>query len=94
MNNTIKFFVDKKDSDLRVDIYLSNKINKLTRSYIKKIIKRQLINNQEKLLEIMVVQTEEKVVEDGRKCFKYVYGRIWLWEITTLYEYQYSMAEL
>ena len=49
-------------------------IQAVTFEYIKKIIKRQLINNQEKLLEIMVVQTEEKVVEDGRKCFKYVYG--------------------
>ena len=44
MNNTIKFFVDKNNSDLRVDIYLANKIEKFTRSYIKKII--NLIGNK------------------------------------------------
>ena len=39
MNNTIKFFVDKKDSELRVDVYLSKKMGDFTRSYIKKIVK-------------------------------------------------------
>lgn len=48
MNNTIKFFVDKKNSELRVDVYLSKKIGEFTRSYIKKIVKgnKVLINNE------------------------------------------------
>jgi 23S rRNA pseudouridine1911/1915/1917 synthase len=64
MNNTIKFFVDKKDSDLRVDIYLSNKISKLTRSYIKKIIKENCVKINNKIIESasIKVKTEDKII--------------------------------
>ena len=46
MNNTIKFFVDRIIQIF--DIYLSNEIEKLTRSYIQKIIKNNKvkINNE------------------------------------------------
>jgi len=40
MNKTIKFLVKKKDNGERVDIYLSKKIHDFTRSYLKKIIKK------------------------------------------------------
>ncbi len=45
MNNSIKFLVEKKYNDKRIDVFLSKKINTYTRSYIKKLIK----NNQVKL---------------------------------------------
>ena len=38
MNNTIKFLINKTDSGKRLDVFLSKKINYLTRSYIKKNI--------------------------------------------------------
>ena len=38
MNKTIKFLVDEKDNNLRIDIFLTNNISKVTRSYIKKLI--------------------------------------------------------
>ena len=38
INNTIKFLVDKQNSDKRLDKALSEKIKDLTRSNIKKII--------------------------------------------------------
>ena len=38
MNNSIKFLVKEKDNRKRLDIFLSEKIDDLTRSNIKKII--------------------------------------------------------
>ena len=38
MNNSMKFLVEKKDEGLRIDVYLSKKLNNLTRSNLKKII--------------------------------------------------------
>ncbi len=38
MNNSMKFLVEKKDKGLRIDVYLSKKLNNLTRSNLKKII--------------------------------------------------------
>ena len=48
MNNTMKFFIDKNDNDIRLDVFLSYKIVHLTRSNIKKIIENGnvKINNQ------------------------------------------------
>ena len=48
MNNTIKFLVKKSDDGERADIFLSKKINDLTRSFLKKLIKKNLlkINNK------------------------------------------------
>jgi 23S rRNA pseudouridine1911/1915/1917 synthase len=37
-NKTIKFLIDEDDLGKRLDVVLSEKINYLTRSYIKKII--------------------------------------------------------
>ena len=43
----MKFFVDKRDAGTRIDIYLTKKISKFTRSFLKKIIltKNLKINN-------------------------------------------------
>ena len=41
MNNSIKFFVKKKEEGKRLDIFLSENIEFLTRSNIKKIIEKQ-----------------------------------------------------
>ena len=41
MNNTIKFFVSKKISGERLDIFLSKNIKDLTRSFIKKLIQQK-----------------------------------------------------
>ena len=48
MNNTIKFLVKSSDNGERADIFLSKKIKNLTRSFIKKLIKKDLlvINNK------------------------------------------------
>tara|TARA_B100000575_G_C23092880_1_gene630138 strand:+ start:73 stop:1053 length:981 start_codon:yes stop_codon:yes gene_type:complete len=51
MNNTIKFLIDKENSDLRVDIYLSKKITNYTRSFIKKIIKEKNVQINNKTIE-------------------------------------------
>ena len=47
MNKTMKFSVDKRDAGTRIDIYLTKKISKFTRSFLKKIIltKNLKINN-------------------------------------------------
>ena len=48
MNNTIKFLINLSDNGKRVDVFLSKKINSLTRSFLQKLIKRNLlkINNE------------------------------------------------
>ncbi len=43
MNNTIKFFVDSKNSGKRLDIFLAEKIKKFTRSYLKKLIENKQV---------------------------------------------------
>ena len=43
MNNTIKFSVDVKNSGKRLDVFLTNKINHLTRSFIKKLIESKKV---------------------------------------------------
>jgi len=48
MNNTMKFLVKSSDNGERADIFLSKKIKNLTRSFLKKLIKKDLlvINNK------------------------------------------------
>ena len=43
MNKTIKFLVEKKDHNIRVDLILTEKINIVTRSYIKRLIENNSI---------------------------------------------------
>ena len=50
MNNTMKFFIDKNDNDIRLDVFLSNKIVHLTRSNIKKIIENGNVKINNKVI--------------------------------------------
>ena len=63
MNNTIKYLVNKNDNNLRVDIFLSDKIKFLTRSFIKKLIeaKQLKINNKIITSASTKVKTSDKI---------------------------------
>ena len=50
MNNTIKFLVKKIDNGKRADIFLSKKINDLTRSFLKRLIKKDLLKINNKII--------------------------------------------
>ena len=50
MNNSIKFLVDKKDDNVRLDIFLTNKISNITRSNLKKIIRSNKVKINKKLV--------------------------------------------
>ena len=50
MNNSMKFLVLKRDENLRLDVFLSGKIDQLTRSYIKKIIDSKFVKINKKTL--------------------------------------------
>ena len=43
MNNTIKFFVDTQNSGKRLDVFLTENIERYTRSYLKKLIERKQV---------------------------------------------------
>ena len=45
MNKTIEFLVDKKNNRERLDIFLSNEIKDLTRSYVKKLIEKNKVKS-------------------------------------------------
>ena len=63
MNKTIKFFVNKKDTEKRVDIFLSKKIKDFTRSYIKKLIEKKnlRINNKVELSPSVKIKFKDKI---------------------------------
>ena len=48
-NKTIKFLIDEDDLGKRLDVVLSEKINYLTRSYIKKIIESGNVKINQKI---------------------------------------------
>ncbi len=50
MNNSMKFSVQEKDIGIRLDIFLSDKIDHLTRSNIKKIINSNCVKINKKLI--------------------------------------------
>ena len=49
MNNSIKFLVEEKDDSKRLDVFLSKKIDHLTRSNIKKIIESNNVKINKKI---------------------------------------------
>jgi 23S rRNA pseudouridine1911/1915/1917 synthase len=57
MDKTIEFSVNKKNNGERLDVFLSNKITNLTRSYIKKLIEK----NKVKLNKIVKVEPSTKI---------------------------------
>ena len=50
MNNTIKFSVDENNSGKRLDVYLTENINHLTRSFLKKLIENEQVELNKKVL--------------------------------------------
>ena len=73
MNNTIKFLISNNDSEKRLDIFLSKKINDLTRSNIKKIIESRNVKINEKIVilpskkvklnDLILIKLERKIPE-------------------------------
>ena len=56
MNNTIKFFISEINKGERLDLFLTNKLEDLTRSYIKKLIE----DNKVKINNIVVNSAAKK----------------------------------
>ena len=50
MNNTIKFLVDKNSSGKRLDVFLTENISHLTRSFLKKLIEQKQVKLNKKIL--------------------------------------------
>ena len=57
MNNTIKFFVDTKNSGKRLDIFLKENVKNFTRSFLKK----QIENKQVKLNNTITISPSTKI---------------------------------
>ena len=57
MNNTIKFFVDTKNSGKRLDVFLSENMKEFTRSFLKKLIS----NKKVKIDNLVVTSPSTKV---------------------------------
>ncbi len=57
MNNTIKFFISEINKGERLDLFLTNKLENLTRSYIKKLIE----DNKVKINNIVVNSAAKKL---------------------------------
>ena len=66
MNKTMKFLVDEINSGERIDIYLSKKINFLTRSFIKKLIEKNgvLLNKKKTQTCSIKVKVNDEVLID------------------------------
>jgi len=50
MNNTIKFLVDKNSNGKRLDVFLTENISHLTRSFLKKLIEKEQVKLNKKIL--------------------------------------------
>ena len=64
MNNTIKLSVDHENSGKRLDVFLSDNINNLTRSFLKKLIesKQVKLNGISSLSSSSKVKYKDKIV--------------------------------
>ena len=74
MNNSMKFLVKEKDDSKRLDIFLSKKIDHLTRSNIKKIIEsnnvkinKKISNSSSKKVKLNDSITIELIIKDSNK---------------------------
>ena len=57
MNNTMKFLIDLKNDGKRLDVFLTNKLDQLTRTSIKKIIE----TNNVKINKIVSILPSKKI---------------------------------
>ncbi|WP_075534078.1 RluA family pseudouridine synthase [Candidatus Pelagibacter communis] len=64
MNKTIKFIVEKKDHNIRVDLILSEKINFITRTYVKKLIENSQLKINKKIVKTPAtkVKVNDKII--------------------------------
>ncbi len=69
MNNSIKFLVGEKDHGKRLDVFLSKKIDYLTRSNIKKIIE----TNDVKINKKIIISSSKKVRENDSITIKLLF---------------------
>ena len=60
MNNTIKFLVDEKNTGKRLDIFLAENINHLTRSFLKKLIENEQVILNKKVLKLPSAKVKYK----------------------------------
>ena len=60
MNNTIKFLVDEKNIGKRLDVFLTDNINHLTRSYLKKLIENEHVKLNKKVLRVPSTKVKYK----------------------------------
>lgn len=64
MNKTIKFLINQKDNNKRIDIFLSKNIPEYSRSYIKKLFKRNLVyvNGSISNIASKKIKTKDKIL--------------------------------
>ena len=63
MNNTIKFSVNEKDSGKRLDVFLAENINHLTRSFLKKLIMEDQVKlNKSSYLSFAKVRFKDHII--------------------------------
>ncbi len=64
MNNTTEFLVEKKNNKVRLDVFLTNKISKFTRSHIKKLIKKKCVklNGLTQSSAATKIKTNDKII--------------------------------
>ena len=64
MNNSIKFSIKESDNDKRLDIFLTNKISHLTRTYLKKVIETKYvkINNHVEISPSKKIKTGDSIL--------------------------------
>ena len=74
MNNSMKFLVKEKDDSKRLDVFLSEKNNHLTRSNIKKIIEsknvkinKKIINSSSKKLKLNDISKIKLLIKKSDK---------------------------
>ena len=78
MNKTIEFLINKNNNGKRLDIFLSEKISDLTRSYIKKLIEKNKVklNNIINISPSTKIKTNDKIIvnifeEESQKLLPY-----------------------
>ena len=86
MNNTIKFSVDENNSGKRLDVYLTENINHLTRSFLKKLIEKEQVKLNKKVLtspstkvkikdqiSINIIENDEQILSQKKSNLDIVY---------------------
>jgi|TARA_B100001094_G_scaffold307524_1_gene339292 23S rRNA pseudouridine1911/1915/1917 synthase len=72
MNNPIKFSIDKSDTEKRLDVFLSEKITHLTRSFIKKTIDKGNVSINDKVIKL----ASKKIKENDNVSVKLINEKI------------------